>query len=337
MTYKEELSATMKEKLAKLKNLTVQRLARGLRIRRAYLYKKIYGKPMWADQPVSLNLDTQNKCSLNCEYCNPQHLFVKDHAMMPLSALDRLLSVLKENKKFIIYVCAEGNGDPLFEPRMPQICKLIKQKLKRTRIDVFTNGVEYGNRKYLYTPYLDDIRFTISAANPILYAQVHRRPRFHEAVKTLQWFTDNKFFHQRLWVNFVLYRRNIHDLANWQRLFKGYYQDVRALHLGDSRKQSSQLDSTDEILNFHRKLFIDKLIKTETPCSVFHGIGVSAYGTYMQCIDLPYEYNWGHIEEIDILETYRKRLDIGLDYPGCRGCNQKNPHWRELFEKYVWN
>ena len=330
-----ELCAMMKENLQKLRGLTVQRLVRGVRIRRAYLYKKIYGKPMWADQPVSLNLDTQNRCSLRCEYCNPQNLFVKEYSMMPLSALDRLLSVLEENKKLIVYVCAEGNGDPLFEPRMPEMCKLIKQKL-RARIDVFTNGVEFQNRRFLYTPLLDDIRFTISATNRSLYAKVHGRDRFNDAIKTLQWFTDNKFFHQRLWVNFVLYRRNTHDLANWQNLFRGYYQDVRPLHLGDSRKQSSKLDSSEEILNYHRKLFVDTMVKHEIPCSVFHGIGVSAYGTYMQCIDLPYEYNWGHIEEIDILETYRKRLDIGLDYPGCRGCNQKNPYWRELFEKYVW-
>lgn len=314
---------------------TVQRLMRSVRLKRSYLYKKMYGKPMWADQPVSLNLDTQNACTLKCEYCNPQNLFVKEHAMMPLSALDKALSVLKENKKFIFYVCAEGNGDPLLEPRFAEICKRIKQKLG-CRIDVFTNGVKFQNRKFLYTPLLDDIRFTISASNPSLYAQVHGKPRFCDAVKTLQWFTDHKFFHQRLWVNFVLYRRNAHDLANWQKLFRGYYQDVRPLHLGESRKQSAKLDSNDEIVKYYHKLFIDEMIRQELPCSVFHGLAISAHGTYMQCIDLPYEYNWGPIEEIDILETYRKRLDIGLDYPGCRGCNQKNPHWRELFEKYVW-
>jgi MoaA/NifB/PqqE/SkfB family radical SAM enzyme len=314
---------------------TVQDLMRTKRIRTYKLYKKIHGKPMWADQPVSINLDTQNRCNLKCKYCNPQNVFVKEHSEMPLSSLVRLLDVLRENKTFIVYACAEGNGDPLLEPRFHQICELIKKKIG-AKVDVFSNGTIFKNRHVLHTPYLDDIRFTISASNPELYAEVHGKPLFNEAIKTLQWVTDNKYFHQRIWINFVLFRDNVHDLANWQHLFRGYYQDVRALHLGESRTRSSQLDSSEKILTFHRKQFFDRLIKQELPCSVFHGIGVSAKGTYMQCIDLPYKYNWGHIEEIDILETYRKRLDIGLDHPGCRGCNQKNPHWRELFEKYVW-
>jgi len=314
---------------------TIQDLLRTKRIQKTKLYKVTHGKPMWSDQPVSLNLDTQNGCNLKCKYCNPQNVFVKDHDEMPLSSLQHLLDVLKESKTFINYVCAEGNGDPLFEPRFPVICEMIKQKLG-CNIDVFSNGSCYANRNILHTPHLDDIRFTISASNPELYAKVHGKPLFREAIKTLQWITDNKFFHQRIWINFVLFKDNAHDLANWQKLFRGYYQDVRALHIGESRKQSKQLDSSDLVLEQYRKQFFDRLIKQELPCSVFHGIGLSAKGTYMQCIDLPYEHNWGNIEEIDVLETYQKRLDVGLNHVGCRGCNQKNPHWKELFEKYVW-
>lgn len=311
-------------------------------IERVKLHKRLYGKPLWSDQPVSLNLDTQNRCPLfrpkegkGCVYCNPQSLFVKHYSEMSLFTLKHLLDELKEKKIFLGYVCAEGNGDPLLERRFPQICRLIKKTI-RTKVDVFSCGVLYANRDLLHTPALDDIRFTISASNPDLYLKVHGKPLFDEAVKTLRWVSANKYLHQRIWVNFVLYEDNAHDLSNWQRLFRGYYQDIRALHLGADRSASKQLDTKNPVLEFHRKIFFDRLIREELPCSVFHGIGVSAQNTYMQCIDLPYEYNWGHIEEIDILETYRKRLDLGLDHPGCRGCNQKNPYWRELFEKYVW-
>jgi wyosine [tRNA(Phe)-imidazoG37] synthetase (radical SAM superfamily) len=254
---------------------------------------------------------------------------------MSLHALKRLLDVLEQNNTFIVYACTEGNGDPLLEPRLPTIAKMIKDQIG-AKIDVFTNGVLYNNRHLLNSPYLDDIRFSISASNPELYEHVHGKPLFHNALKTLKWVSNHKHFHQRLWVNFILYKDNAHDLENWKHMFKHYYQDIRPLHLGESRPQSSSLEENNKIVEHHQQLYLNRIIKHEIPCSCFHGLAVSSHDTFMQCIVLPYEYNWGNIEEIDILETYRKRLDIGLDHPGCKGCNQKNPHWRELFEKYVW-
>jgi MoaA/NifB/PqqE/SkfB family radical SAM enzyme len=228
------------------------------------------------------------------------------------------------------------NTDPNVENRLPEICAILKKHL-RCRIDLFTNGVLFNKRQMLVDKNVDDIRFTISASNNELYTLVHGKPLFSNAVKTLQWVKHNKLRHQRIWVNFVLFDKNAHDLANWQKLFGEFKQDVRILHYGEGRKTSTNIaKGSEELLERYRKSVIERIVAQERPCTCFDNLAIGYDGKVMHCVDIAYEYNWGHIEEIDIKEMIAKRLEIGLNHEGCKGCSQKNPHWKELFEKYVW-
>lgn len=308
-----------------------------VRTSRVKLFRKIHGKPLWAVQPMSLQIDTHSACSLRCKYCNPQACYVENvsQRILPMSTLDRLLEMLSEKKVFINYARPWMNGDPLLELRLKEINKKIKKALG-ARIDIFTNGVEYKNRHLLHDSNINDIRFTISAANEELYNTVHGRPKFSEALKTLEWVTRHKYFYQRLWINFILFDENAHNLADWQKMFQNYRQDVRCLHFGEGRNQSKQLTDFDVELKTRRDAFFRSIEQQEKPCPCFGNMAISSEGKMLQCCDVDYKFNWGHIEEIDVMEAYRKRLDAGLNHIACRNCNQKNPHWKELFEKYVW-
>jgi sulfatase maturation enzyme AslB (radical SAM superfamily) len=308
-----------------------------LRTSRARMYNVLHGKPMWACQPVSLQIDTTNRrCPLDCVYCNPQHNFIENVGDLPISTIEHVAKELERNGIFINYARPWMNTDPTVENRLPEICAILKKHLG-CRIDLFTNGVLFNRRHMLVDKNVDDIRFTISASNDKLYAEVHGRPLFSKAVETLYWVKSNKLPHQRIWVNFILFDKNAHDLTNWQTLFGEFKQNVRVLHYGEDRKTSTVIaKGSEELLKKYRKNMIERIIAQERPCTCFENMSISYDGKFMQCCDVSYEHNWGHVEEIDIKEAIAKRLDVGLNHKGCKGCIQKNPHWKELFEKYVW-
>ncbi|MCW4035374.1 MAG: radical SAM protein [Candidatus Bathyarchaeota archaeon] len=308
------------------------------RTSRARIHKILKRKPLWACQPGVLQIDTTNRrCPLNCVFCNPQHNFIDSSGDLPLSTIEHVASELKRNGIFINYARPWMNTDPTVENRLPEICAILKKHLG-CRIDLFTNGVLFKKRHMLVDENVDDIRFTISAANADLYNEVHGRPLFSEAVKTINWVKNNKLRHHRMWVNFILFEKNAHDLHNWQEMFADFKQDIRVLHYGEDRLTSSNVaQGSEDLLSTYRKGLINKLIAQERPCTCFENMAISYNGKFMQCCDISYEHNWGHVEEIDIQEAINKRLDVGLNHEGCKGCVQKNPHWKELFEEHVWS
>jgi len=243
---------------------------------------------------------------------------------------------LSQNKVHINVVYPFMNSDPLLETRLPTIVRLLKKKL-HCLILISTNGVLYKRRHLLRDHNINDVCFTISAADNSTYAHVHGKPLFKNVLKTLLWIANYKFWNQRIQLRYILFKGNVDSLAKWQKLFKGYIQEVRPLHWGESRDKSVELqDSEYPPLKRYREMQIKKFQRLRVPCNCFHNLAISFDGKFMQCCDLPYEYNWGHVEEIDLMETWRKRLDLGLNHPACKGCSQINPDWKQLFEKYVW-
>jgi len=309
-----------------------------IRYTKSFLRKHLYLRPLWTVQPCSLQLDTTNKkCTLNCVYCNPQASFIKyGIGELPLSTIESVADELCRNKIQINDVYPFMNSDPLLEIRLPAIVNLLKKKLQ-CLILVSTNGVLYSRRHLLRNRDINDVCFSISAADESTYNYVHGKPLFQNVLKTIDWITQNKFWNQRIQLRYILFKENVDNLGKWQKLFKGYIQEVRPLHWGETREQSDQLrDSEHPLLKHYRELQLRKFKRLRAPCNCFHNLAISFDGKFMQCSDLPYEYNWGHIEEIDLMETWRKRLDLGLNHEACRSCNQMNPDWKQLFEKYVW-
>jgi glutathione peroxidase-family protein len=113
---------------------------------------------------------------------------------------------------------------------------------------------------------------------------------------------------------------------------------VRPLHYGGDRTTSNRVkDALIKNMKDYYSRQQQNFAKNNMPCNCFHNFSVGYDGSFMQCCDLPYKYNWGHVEEIDIQEIWQKRLELGLNHPGCKECNQKNAEWKALFEKYVWS
>lgn len=296
---------------------------------------KLKAPRLWACQPTSLQLDRKNcKCQLNCVACNPQNHFIKETGELPFSSINSVVDQLCQRRIRLTWAYPFMNTDPTLDDQLPEVAKLLKKRL-HCRTLVSTNGVSFGKRHLLRSRDIDVVAFTICGVDNPSYTTYHRKPFFNQATATLRWLQANKFWKQHLQVRYILYSGNADNLARWQTIFGEFDQEIRPLHSGDNRQVSKALEQQNSLLEFYRKKQITMFIENEIPCNCFHNLSVSFDGRLMQCCDLPYSQNFGHVEEIDVLEAYRKRLDRGLDVEGCRSCTQKNPFWHELFEKYA--
>jgi MoaA/NifB/PqqE/SkfB family radical SAM enzyme len=312
------------------------------RVKRVQAYKLLHKHPIWVDQPSTMQFDTQNICNLQCKYCNPQGTYVKEHGQLPLSVIEQVLKQVHDYGWFINRVSPFMNGEPLLEKRLSLIMSLIK-KYTGARIGLYTNGTVTSNREVLLDKNVDLVNFTLSATTPETYFKVTRHNLYDEATKNIEWFSKNKRLNQRLRMVFVLCKENMHELSEWRRKYKNYDQAVRPVHdAEDVKPQSRQAEDGLSFEELHKLSSLEiyplnKHYELDAPCSAWGALSINYKGEIMQCMDLPYELNFGNIADVNIKEVWHKRLDQGLNCKGCRECKMKNPDWKVIFEKYVWN
>jgi MoaA/NifB/PqqE/SkfB family radical SAM enzyme len=256
---------------------------------------------------------------------------------LPISVISELCDKINSAGWRIYYAYPFMNSDPTCDQQLPEVIKLLKKKLKSHTL-VSTNGVLYSRRHLLRDRNLNSVQFTFSAATPKLYEKVHGKPLYSEALKTINWLLKNKYWHQHVGVRYIAYKGNLHELPTWSRMFKDLQREVRPLHFSPDRQTSDQLKDVEQpIMKMLYTRQQEHYRRNELPCGCFHNLSISYKGEVMQCCDLPYKYNWGHVSEVDLEEVRHKRLELGLNHEGCKTCNQKYAHWEQLFEKYVWN
>lgn len=304
-------------------------------------YRYTHGYPLWVKQPLAINLDTQNACNLKCKYCNVQNSYIDCPSRLPLSTIEHILNYFREKDWRISYVYCYLNGDPLLEFRLPKITKMIKDILGCKTV-IYTNGSLYKNRHLLRDKNLDEVRFTVSAASPELYEKVHGFPLFHDVLKTIRWFDRTKFWNQRIFVNYILFSMNEHELPKWKKLFKDFELDVRPLHEAFSQVQSKKLSGEHGELKGKyydyatNQDFVTRRYSGFRPCDSFASFTIDVNGNMLQCPTVNPKYHYGNVLENDIEEMWKKKLKVGVSGESCIGCTMKRPDWREIFEKYVW-
>ncbi len=311
------------------------------RVKRVQFHRTIFRKPMWVNHPTVIQFDTQNICNAKCIYCNPQGTFIKKQGKLPLKTIDTVLKFAKDKGWFINHVPAFMNGDPLLELRLPTITQMIKSYCG-ARVIIFTNGIAYNNRHLLLDKNLDLINFTISAATAETYKKVHGIDKFNEVKKTLYWFQKNKKPHQRIRIVYVLCKENMHELEAWKNLFYCFDQNIRPLFdAGDLKPQSKKAAGDKSFESYLSKASQNTYptslkFPMDLPCSCWDSLNISFEGKIMQCMDLPYKFNWGHVDDVDISEVWHKRNELALNHEVCRKCKVKNPRWKEIFERNIW-
>jgi len=262
---------------------------------------------------------------------------------MPLEMIEELLLYFRGRKlhKLLWAVAPFMNGEPLLDERLPRICTMVKD-ICDTVCVIDTNGTEWRNREFLLHPNLKLVRFTISAITPETYMKVHGRPYFYKALSTFYWFLRHKRKDQIAWLHFITTKNNQHEVEDWVEHFEGVGRTVFPLHRipefhVESERGYSQ--SIKEITMFDAKG--NRLPRGPNPssglfpCPCWGVLAVSWRGEILQCVDLPYSFNYGKVEEVDLLEAWRERNRNKLDNAGCNGCSQRFKNYKKVMDKYI--
>jgi len=302
-------------------------------------------KPAWVSRPTTIQLDTHNFCNLKCEYCNVQGSFNLSHGKMPLKTIEYVLRYFQGQKFWCI--APFMNGEPLMDERLPQIMDMAK-KYCNTSCVIDTNGTLYENRHLLIHRNLRLVRFTISAVTPETYRTVHGKPLFDKAVSTLRWFLKEKLSHQKAWLHFIATEDNIHELKQYIKRFMGIGRTIFTVHRGLSQINSEQIGLQ------HFPQFLKNAVPNEpimineqnknvpinpwhdkfSPCQCWGIMPISWDGRILQCVDFPYEYNYGKVGEVDLLEAWKERLQNKMDNPCCNSCSVRFPNWKKLMDRW---
>ena len=205
-----------------------------------------------------------------------------------------------------------------------------------------TNGAAWQNRHLLLHPNLKITRFTISAATPETYLKVHGKPYFHRALSTFYWFLRYKHKHQIPWLHFITTRNNQHEVNSWIKHFSGVGRTVFPLHRIPEFHHESEKTLPEKIEEMHMLDAAGNLLKRNPnpksglhPCPCWSTLGISWQGDILQCVDLPYKFNYGNVKDTDILEAWRERNRNKLDNDGCRQCSQRFRNYKKVMDKYV--
>jgi hypothetical protein len=307
--------------LATIRNVT--RLSRGVRKR-----LNVSDVPRWVRGPVVLQLDTHNYCHNNCMYCNVEHLCDGKHGQMSMNIMRQAMTELKD---VVSQVKLFLNGDPILEKRLPMLTAMSKEINPKALVIIYTTASIYENRYLLKDKNLDEVHVTFSANTPETYTEVHGKPLFHEALKTVAWLSKNKYPNQKIIMHFVVVGKNFHELPEWKNRFAMFEQFIAPVHDSYNQKASKTLLKKYGALtlNEHKANWPKNFV-----CGTCANISVSYDGRILFCCDVPYSMNLGRVGEIKLMDAWRIKLANKMQNKACQQCNLRHPNWKEILDKY---
>jgi MoaA/NifB/PqqE/SkfB family radical SAM enzyme len=244
------------------------------------------------------------------------------------------------------------NGEPMLDERLPEIFDYTVEKAPHAYNLIATNGNIWANRENLVHPNLRIVRFTISANTPETYERVHGVDLFSDAIKTVEWFKENRFVNQRIEFHFIVTKNNENEIEPWIERYQGFMRKVFPLHRMDGIQEDSELSlganteyiiKTDTLENWKKtrplQIYPDGVrrrarLDKRTTCQGM-SFAVNWDGRIIHCTDAPPEYDYGHVYEKDMLDAWKERNIARINNPACIACNSKRPDWKEILEKYI--
>lgn len=273
--------------------------------------------------PEVLQLDTQTRCNNRCVYCNPQNSFNLGNHEMSRETLMRVIQQLtltgwarniKQYRPFM-------NGDPLLDNNLDLLLEVGKVFLPNSKIYLLSNGALFPRSKILSDSRIDVISLSVSAATHETYYQIHGSDNFSDVLKTFRYLVENKRPHQEVRVSFIACSDNEVELPKWRNLFKDANGlDVSMIHFSKAQVTSFKVGQT----KVEGNLCNPNLLDMNMACNIWNNLSVSWDGKWLQCCDLPSDYNYGDVYDTPLLDAWRRRIKDQLRCSGCHDCNLKH-------------
>ena len=322
------------------------------------LKSKISSKPYWwSNFPLILNFDPCNHCGptyskICCQWCYPQHEIAAGrmkYQEMPWDQIEWILHNIDKYGAEMREATRRGwgggswdpfyDGDPLANPRLPEILKLGKQIAPGINTELFTCGSLTANA-WMLIENVDVLHVTLSAHNPELYKRVHHGDRFDNAIATMHYITEHHKQGQKLIVNHVTTKTNLPYLKEWHDLMKKEFPEwTRAivplivspdnvyaaeslgdLTLTDQENAIRAVDSVAAMVSHDNACL-------RQPCQLWGNMTILADGTIMECCNWynPAKHNYGNIADYmkngyDLHDAWMMRLANKHNNIICQSC-----------------
>jgi len=295
--------------------------------------RRILKIPLWKRQPEYIQFDTQNKCNLSCLHCNVKEggSFNLPRQSMPQYIVNKVLDYFNYNILNLYGLAFWMNGEPLLEERLNMFHSMAKKKY----CIVDTNGTVTKYREKLLHENISLVRFTINASNRDTYELIHGKDLFHEALRNLYWFRDNKKGYQKIEINHIVNKHNIDELKDFINYFNGFNINIFPVHYGETQKNSIKHYTNRAgrvyIKNNGKKIYPRETNSKRLPCPCWNILPIGNRGEIMHCTDFSPEYNYGYIQNDDIIRAWEERNKTKCNHELCKTCSVRFKNHAEHF------
>ena len=334
--------------------------------------QSIRRKPYWwSNFPLVLNFDTCNHCGQGyarvgpCEWCFPINEVIRGKMKFQEMPMEQIEWILQNINKYgaemreaakkhlgLGYWCPFLNGDPLANPRLPEILRLGKKIAHDTDTALFTCGSLTENAWMICTSDVDLLHVTLSAHNPELYRKVHRG-NFESAMKTVRYITEHRKPNQKLYLNYVMtetnlpYMREWYDLMgkefpDWQRIIVPLIVSPDNIYAQEALGKMTLQTQEEAIRKVDPKVsnVSHETISLRQPCQLWSNLSILVDGTIVECCNWydPQKHNYGNIADYmengyDLHDAWMMRLANKHNNIICQSCALRRTDAKKRLDK----
>jgi radical SAM protein with 4Fe4S-binding SPASM domain len=245
------------------------------------------------------------------------------------------------------------NGDPLANPRLPEIMRLGKKLAPGIDVEVYTCGSLTDNAWMLCSRDVDLLHVTLSAHNPEIYRKVHRGDQFGNVLRTLKYITENRKSNQKLYINYIMTETNIPYMHEWYKLIGDQFPDWQRIFspliispdnvyakaaLGKLSLQDQENAIRD--INPDAGMWYAESTSLRQPCALWANASVLADGTLVKCCNWydPEKHNYGNIKDYmkngyDLHDFWMMRIANKHNNAVCESCTLRRADAKERLDK----
>jgi radical SAM protein with 4Fe4S-binding SPASM domain len=145
--------------------------------------------------PFTIQCEISQYCNLKCNYCIQSFVATKEKTMMNFGMFELLCNQIKEFGEPLKQFNFAGWGEPLINPRLPRMIKLVKDMGITNNVAVVTNGLllDPAWAETLVNAGLDHLRISLQGMTSKRYFDVAKKNMsFDFLVQKIKYFYENK-------------------------------------------------------------------------------------------------------------------------------------------------
>lgn len=298
--------------------------------------------------PLSLQIETASACNFKCKFCihGNDKLLIEKHyhsGIMTFELFEKIVSDLGQFEEKIKYITLHSRGEPLLNPRLPEMIKLLKKTGVVDKISLNTNGALLTSdlTHKLVDGGLDFIRFSIEGITSKAYKDICGvTVDFDDLVKRIRYYYENKGM-CHVHIKTLDYNLSEEDKNTFYRIFESICDDINIEYITDTWKDAEL--NNEKIADIGR--FKDENMVDGKVCPrLFFATQIHFDGSVVTCdSDWNERYSFGNVTKESLTEIWNgkkynefrvKHLKKeGNLFPMCDGCGNLHMNYKDFLDE----